>query len=378
MTDVFSKSKKVLSFIILNVVIIAVLFFLLEGLSSTIVIIHSIVKKPKLAERLHTEYDSELGWTNVPNTYIRDMYGPGVYMQINSQAFRANNDFSKKIADGKKRIICSGDSFTLGYGVDNDNTWCQLLTALDDSLETVNMGMGGYGVDQAYLWFKRDSSIIEHDVHIFAFISNDFDRMRRDKFMGYGKPVLSLEDGVLSSRNVPVPRRSYYVPWLTDNISAIEKINLLKVLRKLLFGRKPYSPEADYALSEAEMKDILPAIFKNLNQINRSRNSLCILLYLPEKGDYDNKGIRPWIDFLRNEALKNGVYFIDLTDEFQKLHFREIDELFFPPGAIDYAGAANHYTVKGNQYIATVLYKKLTEIPEVENIFKSAHKDGMN
>ena len=48
---------------------------------------------------------------------------------------------------GKTRIICSGDSFTLGFGVDNEHTWPQQLAARNANLETVNMGQGGYGAD---------------------------------------------------------------------------------------------------------------------------------------------------------------------------------------------------------------------------------------
>ena len=28
------------------------------------------------------------------------------------------------------------------------------------------MGQGGYGIDQAYLWYKRDGTKLDHDVQI--------------------------------------------------------------------------------------------------------------------------------------------------------------------------------------------------------------------
>ena len=42
-------------------------------------------------------------------------------------------------------------------GVGNDDVWCKLLESIDNRIETVNLGQGGYGVDQAYLWYKRNS-----------------------------------------------------------------------------------------------------------------------------------------------------------------------------------------------------------------------------
>jgi hypothetical protein len=95
----------------------------------------------------------------------------------------------------------------LGFGVDDDHSWCKLLESLDQRLETVNMGQAGYGVDQAYLWYKRDAGTIRHHVHLFAPIVDDFRRMESGTFFGgYSKPF--LEEGSLVVKNVPVPARA--------------------------------------------------------------------------------------------------------------------------------------------------------------------------
>ena len=65
--------------------------------------------------------------------------------------------------------ISSGDSFTLGYGVNNEETWPTAFSKLDERFETINMGQGGYGVDQSYLWYKRDGLEFDHQIHLFAF-----------------------------------------------------------------------------------------------------------------------------------------------------------------------------------------------------------------
>jgi len=65
-----------------------------------------------------------------------------------------------------------------------------VLAELDPQLETINMGLVGYGVDQAYRWYRRDAADV--DVHISAFIMHDFMRMQYDKFIGVARPVVVL------------------------------------------------------------------------------------------------------------------------------------------------------------------------------------------
>src|SRR5439155_1903766 len=128
------------------------------------------------------------------------------------------------VPDGKVRIICSGDSFTLGFGVDNTHSWCELLSSLEPRLETVNMGQGGYGVDQAYLWYKRDAAKIGHQAQLLAFVTDDFYRMQSSSFSGYGKPVLEVEDGRLVVKNAPVPRQNSFVLWMRPRIESIRRL----------------------------------------------------------------------------------------------------------------------------------------------------------
>ncbi len=110
--------------IVINVVVLCLILFIIEGIANYVLMAHDVVKHHRLAEQRHTQYDPDLGWVNKPNIYIPDMYGRGVYLKTNSQRFRNNHDFETAVPKGKYRIICSGDSHTLGYGVDNDHTWC--------------------------------------------------------------------------------------------------------------------------------------------------------------------------------------------------------------------------------------------------------------
>ena len=361
-------TQKLLTFLIFNLIVVAVIFLLIEGLASFILFFQAIAGTPPVAERTHTQYDAELGWVNRPDVYIENMYGPGLDLETNAQGFRNDEDFGETVPTGQLRVICSGDSFTLGYGVDNDHTWCQRLAALDNRLQTVNMGQGGYGVDQAYLWYKRDGTTLAHDIHLFTFITNDFERMRSDSFLGYGKPVLDVQYGRLVVGNVPVPERAFYVPWLTQNSESLKKLKTVQLLSGLFQNSAQAETNNQLTQNDWLLERVNVGILQDLQQLNRDQNSLLVLVYLPTLNDYqpDPQGdTEQWRQKVRLAAQDLGIPFIDLIEEFRMLPASDVPALFLREGEVDFPGAAGHYTVSGNDYIAQRLYEQLTALPEV-------------
>ena len=214
----FSRSAKgLVSIVAGNILILAVLLALVEGLASYGLFLRDMQDPPKTkapARQFYAKYDPDLGWVNKPNLDIVDVYGPGGDVKTNVQGFRNDHNIETAVPLGKGRILCSGDSYTFGYGVDNAHTWCQLLAKLEPRLEAVNLGGDGYGSDQAFLRYKRQAATIDHQVHFFAFITDDFYRMLADSFLGYAKPLLEIENGKLAVKNVPVPAQISYAPRL--------------------------------------------------------------------------------------------------------------------------------------------------------------------
>lgn len=344
--------KNKFQIVILNLVLTALLFFVVEGIASSIIVVGKIAGRLS-RERTYSQYDPELGWLALPNAYLEDIYGPEIYIETNSQHFRNSQDFTRGVPADKVRVICSGDSFTFGHGVDNENTWCQLLVSLDNRLETLNLGQVGYGIDQSYLWYKRNSPRFEHDIHVFAFITDDFRRTEEDTFLGYGKPLLALSNDQLINRNSPVPKRLFHNPRLIATTEALQELSVVR-LSRFLFS------EEDVSAAEIQNKQtqaIILRIFEDLQQINQTKNSIFVLVYLPA-GPMDYYGqqaeTEQWRSFLRAEAATRGWIFIDLVDELRKLPAEEIDTIF-----------RGHYSEIGNAYIAETLYERLLDIPEI-------------
>ena len=65
--------RKASVIILFNFVFVVILFLLIEGLSSIIVVAKRVFFSDLIAERRHTQYDEELGWINLPNLSIEDM-----------------------------------------------------------------------------------------------------------------------------------------------------------------------------------------------------------------------------------------------------------------------------------------------------------------
>lgn len=351
-TERLRRSPHIVRRIALLVAAYAVGMALLEGLASFAwLLLYSDTPPPRaLAEVRHTTYDPELGWTHVPNLRVEDMYGEGIYLETNSQGLRSTRDFSRDVPEGRLRMICSGDSFTLGYGVSNDETWCSLLEGFDERFETVNMGQGGYGLDQAYLWYLRDGDRLAHDVLIFAFISEDLQRMRYREFVGYGKPRIRLVGGRLVVGNQPVPEAG---PRLRRWLNRFEFLRNLRISAILGAGLSSLrAARGSDAMSEKEMYEISAEIFKHLHEISLENGRKLVLVHLPTKEDYPSPhslGMRRWI---ATGAARNGIAYVDLIDDFDRVPVSEMVEFF----------RSAHYSARGNRFIAERLYREMREV----------------
>jgi len=351
-----------------------IVFVLIEGISSTLIFVHQVWLSVRAHYPHYTRYDKELGWSNIPNYYDKDCFAPGVYLRTNSRGFRSNEETSDSVPRGKVRLVCSGDSFTLGDGVDNDHTWCQRLSSLNSALETVNMGESGYGVDQMYLLYRRDGASLQHDIHIFAVIGDDFRRM---EFTAVGpgthKPILKLENGSLVAANVPVPRNPPLMSWWLYDVFIYGRpsFNDLRTTRLLTSALDRISPRLLRSFSN-EPTPVLPQtiskVIDELQFLNKEKNSILVLVYLPAEMDYNGTDphLPVWRNLLRQEAGRTGLLLIDLTEDFEKLSPPQIGRFFIHPDAFLSAFGAGHYSNEGNAFVAGKLYSYLVSRPEVQ------------
>jgi lysophospholipase L1-like esterase len=258
-------------------------------------------------EQTHCEYDPLLGWVHRPEQRYPDLYGPGRTLTTNAQRLRGARAVDPT-SPPAYRILCLGDSWTMGYGLDDAQTFAEVLSR-GAHVEAVNMGMGGFGIDQAYLWYQRDGQVLPHDLLLLAITPPMLGRMCGTLAGPYPKPVLRLDpDGGLETRNVPVPRVASdpdlpwaHRAWLTSltgrTVSALTR-------------EEPAAP------SLAEAEQITRVVLRALRDGCRERGQALVLTFLPDQSALasDSPSDPPVRSLLADAAAELELTYVDLTE----------------------------------------------------------------
>lgn len=318
--------------------------------------------RPPERERLHMQYDPELGWAHIPGTKLENFYGTGRHLTIGRQGFRSTSAVSPEAQAERSRVVCAGGELTLGVGVGDADTWCARLGARDTGLETINMGQGGYGLDQSFLWFRRDGPVLGPKLVIFAFTREEFARMERDSLGPYGKPTLRLaSSGELQARNVPVPRQAGSVPWLVRNLPLFEQLRIVQLARPAFSAS--WSEQAP-RLTMGELAALSTEVFESLQRLTLERGATLVLVYLPSRSDHGSTRDL-WRRRMAQEARQRGIPFVDLVDELNEASASEVEALFAASPASDLAGEEPVLSEAGHAWVAKSLATHLRRLPEV-------------
>lgn len=376
----WTRTVKVVRTALINIIVLVMLFALGEGFLSVALLASDMLREDVTPERTHTRYDPELGWAPIPNLDLPSMYGPGSYLRTNSQGFRGTYDYTETPPPGKRRVICSGDSVTFGYGVDDEHSWCRLLETVDPRLETINMGLSGYGVDQAYLWYKRAAGRFDHQVHLFAPITDDFRRMQSTRFLNYDRPFLAVEDGRLQVTNVPVPERSFKLPWWNEARRHLWSLRSAQAVRRLdqsvseSQGAGAVLPASlgkpGKLAADRQTAGVVSVLLRDLQALNEERGSILVVVYLPTHND---RGLDTafWIGLLEDECKALGIPFVNLVKDFEQMPDHEAIRLYLPD--------LGHFNRDGNAYVARRIHQYLAGFPEVSRaLFRPDGRQARN
>lgn len=345
--DVSPRAKKIafgLALACLPVVTLA----LVEGMASLALLGHRLLVQPRTMEEVHTEPDTLLGWVNQRNVNRPDLYGPGIGLRTNGQRFRHVGEVAPRPPAGTRRLICSGDSFTLGYDVGDGQAWCDRLGQTVPGLETVNMGQGGYGVDQAYLWYLRDGIGLHPDIHIFAFIQTDFGRMMDDRFIGFPKPRLVVDGDSVRAEGIPVPRPDLGRTLIRWN-AALRDLRSSQLIGHVVGGRpKATTPDPQVRATW----EVARAAFHDLVRRDSASGATLVFVLLPTIGDYRSEYRDPWRRWLGEAAARHEFTYVDLIDPLRKVPPDSVEALFVPR-------EGRHLSVAGNIWVAEQLRRRI-------------------
>jgi hypothetical protein len=311
-------------------------------------------------------WDADLGWTNRPGSRTKD----GRYA-ANSAGLRADREYTKEIPAGTLRISLFGDSFIHGHDVDLPGS---LAPQLEASLaargvksEALNFGVGGFGIDQAYLRYSREASRCDTDIiveglqlenvarHLMVFRLIAYPQSR----IPFSKPRYYFEGPSLLVANRPTvaPER------IADTLAHFDRSRLRQ---HEFFYTDRYVPKwyrrsrLIAVIEDAWNKDALPDVMAPDSEgvritraiLDRYRNDVAVtkkpflLVYLPLKGNLQAQldgGKDPWEPLIA--PLRSTFTIVDPTPRLLAIAREK---------GVD-AVAPGHYSAEGNKAVAEAL-----------------------
>ncbi|HEX5052981.1 MAG TPA: GDSL-type esterase/lipase family protein [Planctomycetota bacterium] len=341
--------RKTLLRLALSALVTVLLVLSIEGAAHTWTNWQATGQLPPLKELSHCEYDPELGWRHLANKVVPDLYGKGLTLTTNSQHLRGTRDCSLQDTENTYRILCLGDSFTMGYGVGDEDTYPAQLAQQHPAIDTINMGLGGYGIDQCYLWYERDGTKFDVDVLLFAFIIGDFFRMNPwGNVADMGKPVLELVDGNPVAVNVPVVN-VLEVPRFGTRLTRLWQTSALAHLLPTTLAAPALGP---VALAEQPFVPVALRIFEILRDQSRERGQLFVLAMLPAEEEVPQARLELIDGWLRPALEERGIPLLDLRAAFQQVPKTEL------PGHF----TLGHFSKRGNLLAAKALLEGIRRL----------------
>jgi hypothetical protein len=168
------------------------------------------------------EFHPRLGWVKQPGAEVdRTTAEFDITFDINSRGLRDDAMPSIEKKESSFRVMMLGDSFVLGYTVDREDLFVDLLEGLWRSeqrrVEVINAGTEGYSTDQEVLWFQEYGVEYEPDLVLLFPYENDIYWNGQDSYSRFPKPRFD-RDGNLETGDLQDPGPGPRLPrWAIGN-----------------------------------------------------------------------------------------------------------------------------------------------------------------
>ncbi|MCB1056153.1 MAG: SGNH/GDSL hydrolase family protein [Acidobacteria bacterium] len=331
----------------------------LEGLASFAWLIPDYQRfradQPKAAEfkeESHSRYDPDLGWVHVPGKHIADFYGPGRDITITSEGFRGREEYLSGKPAGRYRIVALGDSFTLGYGVGDEETYEADLERLDPRLQVVNMGQGGYGVGQCYLWYRQHAEALDADLLVFALIADDIWRMAGNRTAnGYGKPTFRLDGERVVVEGQPAPDKISTGSPLLERGQGVDYFLHRSALARSLAALVPDRSSPAARQDGDQLMAVTLAMIRDLDEDSRRNGRSFAVVLFPE--------LRELTDAAAVETYGQVSDVLGAYCASRRIPFLDLRPAFASQGATAQTfyldEAWHHYSPAGHRFVASQL-----------------------
>ena len=261
--------------------------------------------------------------------------------------FLMDQQYGFKKKEGAYRILCLGDSQTLGmpwvksirytYAKQLQNKFLEELDSL--KIEVMNMGVSGYSSFQGLIYMKNIGLLYNPDCIIVGYGYHDGNgSFAPDKDITTDNPKVKELRSILYRSQVYLMIR--------------RKILERRTVRKVEDNKPVYrrvSPE-DYVSN-----------LEKFVKMGKENNFKVVFFTVPHIGKEGTKRML-YVEEMRKTAAKLGVPLIDGVKAISEVPVEEQEKYFFRDGA--------HFTKAGNEFIAEVLFKNLKPILEKQGVLK--------
>ncbi len=231
-----------LSILLINIFLFILMFIFIEGIFRVVGLPYKIKYVPN--ENSFARFDPDLGWSYVPNkSSIQKTGDISTHVYFEKNGIRVPRPDSQ-LESMKPSVLFIGDSFTFGHGLSYEESFVGKFDALSEvPYQMINLGVQGYGSDQALLSLKRYLNKFNAKVVVYTFIedhilrSGNYDRrmlVPTARFLGT-KPQFALSsDKKLYLARKPLLYKDYINSYVID---------FLKMRLGKLTGYSPPYPE---------------------------------------------------------------------------------------------------------------------------------------
>ena len=357
-------------------------------------------------ERIRALLDVEHPLREVLDQMLGWRYRPG-YRKGNDivslQGLRSKRAYAQIPPDGTLRIAAFGDSFVYGNEVGTPEVWTSQMEHACRPIEVLNYGVGGYGVDQAYLRYVSEGSLYAPHIVLVGFVPDDLRRLvnvyRRfidDREIPLFKPRFMLEGNTLKLLPNPLPLLSdydrllmepetvtrlgqhdhWYKPAIYENplydLSATVRLTVtlgLHVYDRYLDPNRLWKGGQFNPSSEAFRLQL--AIFHKFADEIKQTGAMPLIVLFPERDSIlrVRAGSSTFYASLAAKLLEMGVPYLDLIEAFRSDTTGPVDSFFMPGG---------HYSRRGNEIIAQWLLQQLDYVLQDQQVPKRSGQQGAN
>ncbi len=374
--------KEISKNLLLLVSTFIILFFFAEG----VIILFNLVP-PNMYQ-----IDDNLGWILKP-TMAGILTKPEyiALMQTNSKGLADTKEYPYEKPIDTFRIIFLGGSFPESFQVNPEESFHYLLEEKLNSgkknFEVINMGVGNFGTDQAYMYWLEEGYKYNSDL-VILFVGSDIEKNIYE-IKTLNKPYFKFEDNGLkktawSSHNVPLLKRIFWSKFRLYNFISMNIKNSKSIYS--LFVKLGFVTQD---IDRGEIPSDFLIYAREYDSTWQNAMSITEKIIVNMKNDLDTRGIK-FLEVIYPDRLQiSGEVWDETLETYPKMKGLEWDlekpnrlivefskknqiaYLDLLPPLREYVNKSNelpyykydgHWNKKGHEIVSEMLYKKLEEM----------------